>query len=359
MALPGNITLITLTGQYLDFKGDPILGQVKIYPSQVLIDAAADRIIIPTVITTDLVSGSFSIQVPVTNDPDVSPLNYNYLFEESFEGGRTYLIQLPSSLGASVDISDLRTDQALVEYIQPVAYQLWPPLKTRTETQETYYAAATVPTTSTLPIPSTYQWLYLYLDTYANLTSTFGTYASVVNPSLNLTNARIQLIYDRMTRLNAYTATSTDLRETTDLGAVSRTGYNSVAAKHGTYSALASAYANYTILAAATFTWTYAQVGALIGNIGNALTTTDMYSLVGLTDPLLSLTKTNVGNDYGALTRTLLTNAQVGDGRYADYSALAAQTFTNTVRDWADRLRTAANRPHPLLTRSYEYGINL
>jgi len=30
MALPGNISLITLTGQYLDFQGQPILGQVKI-----------------------------------------------------------------------------------------------------------------------------------------------------------------------------------------------------------------------------------------------------------------------------------------------------------------------------------------
>jgi len=39
-----------------------------------------------------LVNGSFSFTVPITNDPDVSPLNYNYLFEESFEGGRTYLI---------------------------------------------------------------------------------------------------------------------------------------------------------------------------------------------------------------------------------------------------------------------------
>ncbi len=359
MALPVNITLITLTGQYLDFKGDPILGQVKIYPSQVLIDAAADRIIIPTVITEDLVNGSFSFTVPITNDPDVSPLNYNYLFEESFEGGRTYLIQLPSSLGASVDISDLRTDQNVIEYIQPVAYQVWPPIRTRTEDQEDYYSQATVPTTSTLPIPGTYQWLYLYFDTYASMASTWATYASAVNPNIFLTNARIQQIYDRMNRLNNYTATNTDLRETTNLGVVTRTGYNSVAAKWGTYSAVAIEYPTYAALAAASFTWTYAQVGALVGNIGNSLTTTDMYSLVGLTDPLLSLTKTNVGNDYGALTRTLLTNAQVGDGRYADYSALAAQTFTNTVRDWADRLRTAANRPSPLLTRSYEYGINI
>lgn len=358
MALPENITLITLTGQYLDFQGEPILGQVKIYPSQVLIDSAADRIIIPSVLTTDLSNGAFSIQVPVTNDPDVNPVNFNYLFEESFEGGRTYLIQLPASLGASVDISDLRTDQNIVEYIQPVAYQLWPPLIARTEDQEDYYAQATVPVTSTLPIPSTYQWLYLYYDTYASMASAWPTYASAVNPNLTLTNARIQQIYDRMTRLNNYSATSTDLRETTNLGVVTRTGYNSVMAKYGTYQNLAVPYANYASLTAASFTWTYAQVGTLIGNIGNALTTTDIYDLTGLTDVLLSETRTIQGTDYGALIRTFQTNAQVA-ANYANYGALQLAEFTNELRDWADRLRTAANKPHPLLTRSYQYGINL
>ena len=357
MSLPLNITQITLTGQYLDFTGAAIDGQVKIYPSQVLIDSAADRIIIPSVITVDLVGGSFSLQVPVTNDPDVSPLNYNYLFEEAFEGGRSYLIQLPSSLGATVDISDLRLDQNIVEYVQPIAYQLWPPLQVRTEAQETYYVGASIPTT-TLPIPPTYQWLYLYFDTYASMATTWGTYANAAPESLTLTNARIQQIYDRMARLNDYTATTTDLRETTNGGTVTRTGYNSITAKYGTYTAVAAQYANYAALAAASFSWNYAEVGTLIGQIGNALTVTDIYDLTGLTDPLLSLTKTNTGNDYGALTRSNLTNAQAA-GVFATYGALAAASFSNTIRDWADRLRSSANRPHPLLTRSYEYGINL
>lgn len=357
MALPANITLITLTGQYLDFKGLPIDGQVKIYPSQVLIDSAADRIIIPTVITTDLVNGAFSVQVPVTNDPDVSPLDYYYLFEESFIGGSTYRISLPSSLGATVDITDLRLDATIVSYIQPVAYQLWPPIKTRTEAQETYYTGVTLPVT-TLPIPPTYQWLYLYFDTYATLASGWGTYANAAPASLTLSNARIQQIYDRMTRLNNYTATTTDLRETTNLGVVSKTGYNSVAAKYGTYSAVAAQYVNYAALAAATFTWSYAESGTLIGQIGNALTTVDPYNLTGLTDPLLSITRTISGTDYGALSRSGFTNAQAA-GAFPTYGALASGSFSNTLRDWADRLRSTANRPHQLLTRSYDYGINI
>lgn len=357
MALPGNITLITVTGQYLDFQGQAIDGQVKFYPSQVLIDSAADRIIIPTVITEDLVNGAFSVSIPITNDPDVSPLNYTYLYEESFEGGSTYRISLPSSLGGSVDISDLRLDATIVEYIQPVAYQLWPPLVARTEAQETYYTGVTVPVT-TLPIPPTYEWLYLYFDTYATLASTWGTYANAAPTSLSLTNARIQQIYDRMTRLENYTATTTDLRETTNLGVVSLTGYNSVAAKWGTYTNVANQYPTYASLAAASFTWTYAQVGSLIGNIGNALTTVDVYNTTGLTDNLLSVTRTITGNDYGALGRSGFTNAQAASA-FATYGTLAAASFSNTLRDWADRLRSTANRPHQLLFRSYQYGINI
>ena len=357
MALPGNITLITVTGQYLDFQGAAIDGQVKFYPSQVLIDSAADRIIIPTVITEDLVAGSFSVSIPITNDPDVSPANFTYLYEESFEGGATYIISLPSSLGGSVDISDLRADGTVVEYIQPVAYQLWPPLIARTVAQETYYTGVTLPVT-TLPIPPTYEWLYLYFDTYATLASTWGTYANAAPASLSLTNARIQQLYDRMTRLNNYTATSTDLRETTNLGVTTKTGYNSVAAKWGTYTNVANQYATYAALTAASFTWTYAQAGTLIGNIGNSLTVADVYDTTGLTDNLLGILRTISGNDYGALSRSGLTNAQAA-GAFASYDSLAAASFSNNLRDWADRLRSTANRPHQLLFRSYQYGINV
>lgn len=357
MALPGNITLITLTGTYLDFQGQAIDGQVKVYPSQVLIDSAADRIIIPSVITTDLVDGAFSVSIPITNDADVSPLDYFYYFEESFEGGSTYRISLPASLGSTVDITDLRLDAAVVEYIQPIAYQVWPPITARTEAQETYYTGVTVPVT-TLPIPPTYEWLYLYFDTYATLASGWGTYANAAPASLSLSNARIGQIYDRMTRLNNYTATSTDLRETTNGGSVTVGGNYAVTAKWGTYANVANEYANYNNITGASFTWTYAEAGTLIGQMGNALTTVNYYDLTGLTDRLLSLTRTVVGTDYGALTRSFFTYAVVGS-TFGTYGTLGSTAFSNTLRDWADRLRSTANRPHQLLGRSYTYGINI
>jgi hypothetical protein len=78
----------------------------------------------------------------------------------------------------------------------------------------------------------------------------------------------------------------------------------------------------------------------------------------GLTDNLLGIMRTIAGNDYGALSRSGFTNADAA-AAHATYGALAAATFSNSLRDWADRLRSTANRPHQLLFRSYQYGINV
>lgn len=357
MALPSNISLITITGQYLNFKGTAIDGQVKIYPNQVLIDALADRIIVPATITKDLVNGSFSVTVPVTNDPDVNPLNFFYYFEEAFTGGSTYIIQLPFSLGGTVDISALRVDDKITSYIQPIAYQLWPPLALRTEVLESFYSA-----TGAVPAPGTYEYLYLYSDTYATLATAWGTYANAVKTSLSFTPARLQAILDRMSRLQDYTATSTDLRDTTNLGVVTESGYRAAMAKYGTYTKWQNEYATYNLMTGSSYTWTYAQIGTLLTQMGLALNGQDPREVSTITDNLLSIKRPVNGSDYGALTLTQQTNAQVAVN-YSSYLDLqnSANTigFTYYLRDWADRLRTNANRPHALLMKDYRYGINI
>jgi hypothetical protein len=357
MALPSNITLITITGQYLDFKGNTIAGQVKIYPSKVLIDALADRIIIPSTITKDLVNGSFSVTVPVTNDPDVSPLNFFYYFEESFSGGSTYIIQLPSTLGGTVDISTLRADPQITNFIQPIAYQLWPPLQLRTQALEAFYS-----TSGAVPAPGTYEYLYLYSNTYASLATAWGTYANAVRTALSFTPARLQEILDRMARLQNYTATTEDLRDTTNLGVVTRSTYGAAMAKYGTYTKWQNEYATYNLMTGSSYTWTYSQIGTLLSNIGLALNGQDPREVSSITDNLLSIKRPVNGSDYGALTLTLQTNAQVATN-YGSYTDLqnSANTigFTYYLRDWADRLRTNATRPHALLMKDYKYGIDL
>jgi hypothetical protein len=358
MALPSNLSTITITGQYLNFQGAPILGQVKIYPSTLLIDQAAKDIIVPATITTDLnkTDGTFSVTVPVTNDPDATPINFTYAFEEAFIGGSTYFISLPISLGSTVDISTLRADKNLISYYQPVAYSLWPGLVSRVVIQEAAYANPTAAQSD-----GTYGSLKLYFDTYASMASTWATYASAVKPTLIFSNARITTLLNKVANLENYSANSTELIETTNGGSVTRNTYAAHAAKYGNYQNWSNQYATYNTLTSAYVTWTYAQLGAVLSDFNKALTglVTDTSSI---TDQWLKLTRRLGGYDYGSLTLQSQYQGTTYAGlasTYSTYGALGSSSFYFYVRDSADRIQMAANHPHPLLMREKQYGINV
>lgn len=339
MAIPSNITTITVTGQYLNFSGNAIAGQVKFYMSKVLIDALADRIIIPSVVTIDLDSnGSFTTTIPVTDDPQFNQ-TFTYLYEESFLGGSTYAITLPESLAPTVDISDLRATATIATYVQLLSYALWPGLVTRVETQEEFYNGAS----GTAPGSNTYANLYLFINTYAQLTSTYATYTALTVPDFNFNNAAIQAVIDRITHLYDYTANTGELRDTKNLGVVSGTTYPYVVAKYGTYGNVASAYATYSALTGATISWTYPQIGSVLTNLGYSLTNTGT-----LTDNYLSITRTLSASDYGAVEQALSLYSTFAS-TYATYTASTNVFYSVTRRDTADTLRTIANRPHRLL----------
>lgn len=98
MPLTPNLATVTVSGTYVDIQGNAIAGQVKFTPRAILIDPAADQTIIPKTITVTLdVNGGFSVVLPVTDDPDLTPTGFTYRVEESFSGGRSYDITIPSS----------------------------------------------------------------------------------------------------------------------------------------------------------------------------------------------------------------------------------------------------------------------
>ena len=349
MALPVNISTIILTGQYLDFKGDPIAGQVKITLPKFLLDAAADRMIVPSTITQVLdATGAFSLTVPICDDPDLDVFDdaddvFDYTFEEAFVGGSTYLITLLNSQTPSIDISDLRATATVVSYFQPASYNLWPALVDRVEQEE-----EDLDDSPSLLASPTYENLLLYLDTYADLATEFSTYDDVdgddLDPELNFTEARIQEIIDRIADLYDYTASSLELRDTVGQGTVTNTTYAGLTVKRATYAGLATNTSPSTYAQAATgVSWTYAQVGTLIGEIGEALTGTGT-----LTDPYLSITRTSVDGTYGALTDQDWTYAYLAS-TYATYGASVGITFSYTYRDTADTLRDEANRINRLM----------
>ena len=109
MALPNNLTTITVTGTYIDIAGNPIAGQVRFTPRAVLQNVTSNIILINSSITVTLNSnGAFSQALVATDDTDAAPINFTYQVEEAFIGGRTYDILLPSAtVGGTLDLADV------------------------------------------------------------------------------------------------------------------------------------------------------------------------------------------------------------------------------------------------------------
>jgi hypothetical protein len=109
MALPNNLTTITVTGTYLDIAGNPIAGQVKFTPRAVLKNVTSNIILINSTITVTLNSnGAFSQALVATDDPDAAPADFTYRVEEAFVGGRTFDMLLPANTtGGTIDLADV------------------------------------------------------------------------------------------------------------------------------------------------------------------------------------------------------------------------------------------------------------
>jgi hypothetical protein len=336
MALPGNLSTITVTGKYLDFTGSAIAGQVKFTLSQVLINSAADTIIIPSTVTADLdANGAFSAVVPITNDPDISPAAFTYGFEEAFIGGASYTISLTSSLGASVDISDLRPTETLLQFTNPVGYDVFQVLVNRVAKEEEDNDGGVV-------APFKYRYLNMRYPTYADLDAAYGDYEELIELDFSATFIRNN-IFERIEDLRDFTASSYELRDTTGTGTVSGNTYTHLVAKRGSYATLASSYATYGASTGATQSWSYAQIGTLITQFGYAITGTGT-----LTDPWLGITRSLVGSTYALLGSSIATYSALAS-TYATYAGPTGVVFTVTNRHTADMIRNEVNRPNRLM----------
>ena len=111
MPLPVNLSTVTLSGTYVDLQGNPIRGQVKFTPRTVALNPSADTILIPSALTVSLDdNGSFVVVLPATNDTDLIPTGFTYRVEESFTGGRTFDISLPST-SPVINLADIAPSQ--------------------------------------------------------------------------------------------------------------------------------------------------------------------------------------------------------------------------------------------------------
>lgn len=125
MPLPGDLTAIIVTGSYLDGAGYPLSGHVTFTPTADLLDSTGHVVLRAAPLTANLSSGVFSIALPCTDNATLNPSTWAYTVAEVISDGlnnlptRTYTVQLPHTLGASVDIS------TLIPVNPPTSYSTW------------------------------------------------------------------------------------------------------------------------------------------------------------------------------------------------------------------------------------------
>ena len=105
------VPTITVTGTYTTLANQPATGQV-LFAAATPVENQADQLIVSTVPVAAVLDddGSISIILPCTDTAGLSPLNFWYRVIEQITGYvREYAIQLPHTLGATVDLSALAT----------------------------------------------------------------------------------------------------------------------------------------------------------------------------------------------------------------------------------------------------------
>lgn len=85
MPLPGNFQQITVTGTYVDLTGTAVNGSIQFDVNDfvALRDPTANVIVLAKPITATIASGTFSVSLPATNDPDITP-SFTYKVTETF-----------------------------------------------------------------------------------------------------------------------------------------------------------------------------------------------------------------------------------------------------------------------------------
>jgi len=183
MALGTNLTTVQITGTYVDYEGTAIAGQIRFSTSEVLRNGTDDQMVAPSVVVVPLVSGSFSVTLPATNDPDVVPNPFTYSVEESFAGGRSYEISIPYTSAGSLDLADISPAPSLdTTYVQLIDQTTWNTLETNIDTLDTNINQ----TTDKILASGKYWYIPSQFATYTALDTAFATYTALTAVSYEL-----------------------------------------------------------------------------------------------------------------------------------------------------------------------------
>jgi len=188
MALGPNLTTVTITGNYVDFEGTPIEGQIRFSISEVLRNGTDDQMVAPSSVVVPLSSGSFSVSIPATNDPDVVPNPFVYTVEESFPNGRTYEISIPYTTSGSLDLADISPDPVLSEtFVAAIDLTTWNTLESNIIALDAFIDQAA----DKFPASGQYWYIDSAYSTYTALDTAFATYTALAAATHNISGADI------------------------------------------------------------------------------------------------------------------------------------------------------------------------
>jgi hypothetical protein len=188
MALGPNLTTVTVTGSYVDFEGTAIEGQIRFSIAEVLRNGTDDQMVAPSSVVVPLSSGSFSVALPATNDPDVVPNPFVYTVEESFPNGRTYEISIPYTTSGSLDLADISPDPTLDEsYVAAVDQTSWNTLESNITALDAFIDQAA----DKFPASGQYWYIDSAYSTYTALDTAFATYTALTAATYNISGTDI------------------------------------------------------------------------------------------------------------------------------------------------------------------------
>jgi hypothetical protein len=115
---------VTVTGTYRHLDGSAKSGSVKFTVTSRIV-AAGDKVIFPAGASVSVNldnAGHFSVALPATDDPDISPVAWTYRVEETFAdgGNATYALSVPlASAGAGIDLTSVVVPSAAIPDTAP------------------------------------------------------------------------------------------------------------------------------------------------------------------------------------------------------------------------------------------------
>ena len=105
MSLPVDYQTCRVTGRWVTIYGEPAVGYIQFFPHATrIVSAATETVVLPGEVVAELdENGEIDINLPSTDDPDITPLGFTWRVVERVDRGTVYDIEAPHD--TDVDLS--------------------------------------------------------------------------------------------------------------------------------------------------------------------------------------------------------------------------------------------------------------